>query len=893
MKRAITLNREEFESKYNYNSATSMMQQYLDIKFEHQNSFLLFRMGDFYELFFDDAIEVSKILSIALAKRGKTDSQDIPMCGVPHHALENYLPKLLEYGINVAICDQLETPEDAKKRAGYKAIVKREVIRIITPGTLLEDGAVDSTKPNYLVSLVVNGQRSFMAFADVAVGEFKVIEFELKDLFSEINKINPKEILVCDKILSVNHAKLVLKNFEKIIVFQPDIVFDTRRGEKAIIDFYAIKSMDSFGDLSDDHVSAIGSIIQYLKITQKNNIPKLNYPTLLSNLDYMIIDYPTRKGLELTDNLSGKRNGSLLSVIDKTKTSSGARLLYKFISSPLKNYNQIIARQNITNFFFENENLRNEIREIIPNIADLERILCKISSRRCSPFDILYLRNSLIYILEIKRILLHDYGTSNIPPIVLDFLSGLKFEQALLDDLDESIKDEPSNHLGDGGFIKESYHPKLEELSNFIKNNNQIIDELKNKYQIMTSIEGLRINHNNIIGLYVEIASKNISKIDPTIFHYKQSTSNTTRYSTDELAEIQSKLVNANSLKIALENEIFEKICTLIDSKSDSIRNIANTIAHIDVFSSLAELAMLNNYTKPEFIEGSNIIIRGGRHPVVEYFLEKEGKYFAKNDAKFGKDDSVIVLTGPNMGGKSTYLRQVAIISILAQIGSYVPAEEAKLSIFDRIFSRIGSSDELSSGRSTFMVEMQECASILNNATKNSLVILDEVGRGTSTYDGMSIAWAIVEFLSQKIGCKALFATHYHELIELSSFLSNVKNSCVVVEEMEGEMIFTHKVKSGFVDKSYGIHVAEIAGLPKNVIKKAATILKTFEKDAQKKSNFIQNIQTQDILSLGDSSAKCESNLRKKILDINLDNISPIEALNLLNNLQRDAKENS
>jgi DNA mismatch repair protein MutS len=891
-KNSINFSREEFDLKFNFSSATTMMQQYLDIKFEYQNCFLLFRMGDFFELFYDDAVEASKILGIALAKRGRNEGEDIPMCGVPHHALENYLPKLLEYGINVAICDQLETPEEAKKRGGYKAIVKRDVIRIITPATLIEDGILDSSRPNYLSSLIIENDNVVFAYTDISTGEFEVSEFDIKDLFSEIHKINPKEIIISDKILSVNQAKLVLKNFERSLVFQPEIVFDTSRAERSILNFFSIVSLDSFGRLKQRQISAVGAILQYLKATQKNNIPKLNYPSFVSNLDHMILDYPTRKSLELTETLSGKRQGSLISAIDRTKTPAGARLLYSFISSPLKNLNQILSRQKITSFFYEDQNLREQVRETISNIADLDRLLSKITARRCSPFDILFLKNSLIFVLEIKKILLADYGTQNIPEIVLDLLKNLKFDTALLDELDNAIKDEPSTNLLDGDFIKETYHPKLAELSMLINNSKAIIEELKLKYQKLTGIDNLKISHNNIIGLYVEVTSKNISKINLQFFQYRQSTSNTTRYSTDELADIQSKIVNANTLKIALENEIFQRICDLVDESRESIRLVAKTIASVDVFSSFAEAAVLNKFVCPEFCEKSSFIIKGGRHPVVEDYLDKEGKYFTKNDLIFNDDNKVIILTGPNMGGKSTYLRQVAIITILAQIGSYVPADEAKLSLVDRVFSRVGSSDELSSGRSTFMVEMQECAAILNNATKNSLVILDEVGRGTSTYDGISVAWAIVEHLSEKIKCNSLFATHYHELTQLSGYLMNVKNYNLVVEEVGSEMIFTHKVKSGFADKSYGIHVAELAGIPKTVINKSKTILKSFEKENAKKVNLVSEIHNQDLLSTLQKNQDNRNNILNDIVHLNLNEISPIEALNFLSKIQKNAKEN-
>lgn len=894
MKDSIILAREEFETRYNYKSATPMMKQYLDIKFAHQDCYLLFRLGDFFELFFEDAQEVSKILGIALAKRGKLEEEDIAMCGVPYHAIENYLPKLLETGVNIAICDQLETPEEAKKRAGHKAVVQRDVTRIITPGTIMEDQVLDSSRPNYLMSLAMDEKKIVISYADVSTGDFNLTSIDPKLLEAEISRIEPVEIIVSDSAFSGNnYIKAALKHYQKTLVFQPDIFFEFNRCSKAILDFYSLQNLHSLGELQKTEISAIGAVVQYLKITYKNNLPRLSVPRHISSSHYMILDSATRSSLEITSTIRGKRSGSLISSIDHTLTSSGSRLLYNFLSAPMNNFDAIIHRQNIVTFFVNQHDIRESIRSILKQSGDVERSLARIEARRCLPYDLLHIRNTLIDALKLREIFLGKFSVDEMPSEVFSIVTSLNYDQLLLQELCDSIKNEPANDLSGGGYINISYHPKLEELNNLINNSKEVINDLKIRYQKLTGLENLKIAHNNIIGLYAEVTNKYLHKIDKRIFDYKQSTSNTTRYTTHELQEIQSKIVNANSLQAALEAEIFEKICCLIDEHASKLHEIANNIARLDVFAALAELASRRNFVKPELNNENHTIIRGGFHPVVEEFLKKDGSLFIKNDLSFNEDCKTIILTGPNMGGKSTFLRQNAIITLLAQIGSFVPAISADIGIVDRIFCRVGSSDELSAGRSTFMVEMEECAAILNNATKDSLVILDEVGRGTATYDGMSVAWSIIEFLANQKACRTLFATHYHELVELSAKYRTIKNMHVYVEEKNEEMIFTHKVKMGAASKSYGIHVAEIAGLPSSVIKQAYKILKILEKERQNAPSIIFEDSNQSLFNIAKSSKN--NTKTDKILDvikqINLERTSPFEALQKLLELQNMAKD--
>lgn len=943
----MKISREEFDKKYSYKLQTPMMQQYLNIKFEHQDCYLLFRMGDFYELFFEDAKEVSKILSIALSKRGKIGDDEIPMCGVPHHALENYLPKILELGLKVAICDQLESPEAAKKREGYKAVVKRDVVRIITPGTVLEDSVLNSNRPNYLICITLDkkiitkndtlnssikdknnkiiehdiysiknhenvkfeegninelesdsdyGEAKPLAsicYIDITTGEFGLIKTSIKEIHSLIDRYKPSEILISDFVFS--YLKKDLKDLSSKLVFQPDIFFSFSRCSSHIQRYYNIKSINALGNINQSDISAIGGILQYIKITQKDNIPQLDFPELEYLQDYMSLDASTRNSLELTSSIYGDQNASLLKVIDCTITNFGARRLYNYVLSPLKNTKRIEERQNITEFFFNHAELSKIIRDILSNIGDFERSLNKILMRRGSPVDMLVIKNSLSYTISIKEVLYQKFGIEVIPDIIKKIHGQLMFNVEILEELNSAIYANASSNMSEGGFINPSYHPKLKELNLLINNSREYINRLKDSYRKQTGIENLKISHNNILGFYVEVSTKNSSIIDTKLFHYRQSTSNSVRYSTDELDKLHNKITNAKTLASALELEIFEELCSKIDQNKSQLRKVANCLAKIDVFNSFAYLAKKKNYTKPEFSSKDEIYIKHGRHPVVEHFLEKEQKTFEKNDCIFDQNKKIILLTGPNMGGKSTYLRQNAIIALMAQIGSFVPAQECRIKTIDRIFSRIGSGDDLSSGKSTFMVEMIETASILNQATPNSLIILDEVGRGTSTHDGVSIAWAILEYIHDKRKSKTIFATHYHELIDLAHTHQKLKNYSVSIDENSEFINFTYKVNPGAVSKSYGLHVAEIAGIPRDVINRSKKILKYFEKiyhnkESEKTKQELYSVdfmhQNEEILE----EVKKYKDLLNKILHYNLDETSPKKAHEILDNLQNYIK---
>lgn len=890
------ISQEEFKQKYNYNAATPMMQQYLDLKYENIDSLLLFRMGDFYELFFDDAIKASKILGIALAKRGKNDNEDIPMCGVPHHALENYLNKLLEEGLKVAICDQKETPEEAKKRAGYKAVVKREIVRVITPGTVIESSILDSHKPNYLLSLNENNGEIAIAYCDVSTCEFVVSSVNMRNLQNELVRINPSEILLPQKIQKHDLLPQILKNYDLKLVYQVDHAFDLNKSIRIIENLYNINSYKSIGSFSNIQITAIGSLLQYLSITQKENIPKLEKPKYFEINSHMVIDHATRKSLEITENLSGGRKGTLLASIDNTVTKGGSRLLYNYLNAPLTNINTIKRRYEITQFFIDNYQLSNDIRDILRNSPDIERVLSRIFMNRASVFDILSLKEILEKILLIKEIIFNKYGIKDLSDVLSNILSYLNFDFGLYNEINSIINDNAPNNLQDGGVIKDGFHTKIDELRSLIFNSREHIENLRNKYQKITLVDNLKISTNNIIGMYIEVTNRHVDKITDPIFIHKQSTNNSARFTTEELKELEYQMTNAHTSLISLENEIFRDLCRKISDNSENLSKLAIAINQIDLFINFAILSVENNYIIPEITDDISLEIFQGRHPIVEDSLKAKHENFVPNNCILNEDIRLWLITGPNMGGKSTFLRQNALIVILAQIGCFTPAYKAKIGIVDKILSRIGSGDDLSSGQSTFMVEMTETASILSQATQKSFVILDEVGRGTSTYDGMAIARAIIEYIHSKIKCRCLFATHYHELTDLSSSLMGVKNYTLSVEEQSGKIIFLHKIKEGCADKSYGIHVAELAGIPAVIIQKAKNILNKIEKTNEVKNVKNLNMESSNMSIFTINDEKLEKldlleNFCRKIANINIDEISPKMALDLIYNLQKDAKD--
>lgn len=881
----------EFKKKYDYANATQVMRQYLDVKHSHIECLVLFRMGDFYELFHEDAVISSRILGIALTKRGKNGEGDIAMCGVPHHALENYLNKLLEEGFKVAICDQLETPEEAKKRAGYKAVVQRSVTRIITPGTIVEESLLEAGEPNYLVSIAIDKNEASIAAVDLSTSEFSVISVPENALINELVRLKPREILLSDKFRASDIASKIGHIVNQRISFQVDSFYALSKCIKNTLDFYKIHDIKAIGSLKNCEICAVGSILEYISLTQKNTKLNLPKPKILSFLKFMSIDASTRKNLELTTTVNGSLKGSLFSCIDDTVTKNGRRLLYRYISAPLIDLQKIEQRLNRTDFFFQNMELTHIVRKHLGKTGDMERCITRLNMGRSTPKDLL----SINYTTEIAEQIMASFVTLkgiDLPPYIEQITKHLLGLGHICDIIREAINDNAPNNLSEGGVIKQSYNPKIAELYDLINNSKSSLENIRDKYKKETGIDTLKITNNNILGLFIDITPKHASKMNQEQFIHRQTTANSVRYTTLELQELESNIVNAKSMLLALERHIYDEICAQIITSQQLLVNLGRALSMLDVYCNLASVAKKNNYTRPKLIESLDFNIQHGRHPIVEAALIRTNKSFIENNCRLDSDNRIWLITGPNMAGKSTFLRQNAVIAILAQIGSFVPAEIAEIGIIDKIFSRIGAGDDLGKGQSTFMLEMLETSTILAQATHKSLIILDEVGRGTSTYDGVSIAWSVLEHIHDKTKARCLFATHYHELVDMENILPALKNYTVDIKESGTEIIFLHKIKKGAADKSYGVHVAEIAGLPKSVIKRAKQMLYKLEQNSVKSTKNILKSESHNLNLFQMENFHIVDDKYKKICQqiklIEPDKLSPKEALNLIYELKED-----
>ncbi len=884
----------EFQKKYNYTAATQVMQQYLDIKFANLECLLLFRMGDFYELFYEDAIVAAKILGLALTKRGKTGEVEIPMCGVPFHALENYLNKLLEEGFKVAICEQMETPEEARKRGGYKAVVRREVSRIITAGTLIEESLLDGNKPNYLASIVIGKNNSAICYLDLSTSKIFVIDIPPDQITNEIIRITPTEVLLSDKFRSETLSSNIEIALNIRISFQVDSFFAEKKCKKIIEDYYNIASTEAIGELNSNQISAIGSVLEYISLTQKSNLPKLPFPKILNSQKFMIIDSGTRRNLEITSSLSGGVKGSLFHTINHTLTKGGARLLYEYLSSPLLEIKKINARLAVTEFFYKNILLTHNIRKILPKTSDVERSLTRIQMQRGSPKDLLSIKDTILLAEEIRAGFVVNNGF-NLPENIEKLVAPLLGNSETANLITESIRDDAPNIISEGDIIKPAFHPKIKELQDLINNGRVHINKLRDKYRQETGIDTLKISNNNVVGLFIDITARHSGKITDKKFIHRQTTANSIRYTTEELQELESKMLNAKAMLIGLEKEIYSDICRAVIANTSKLILLATALNRLDVFLNLAYIADEFEYCLPILTNETNFEVCGGRHPVVERFLKSNNESFTKNDCHLNENERIWLITGPNMAGKSTFLRQNAIIAILAHIGSFVPAVSATIGLVDKIFSRVGAGDDLTKGQSTFMVEMLETSAILSQSTNKSLVILDEVGRGTSTYDGVAIAWSVLEYIHDKIKARCLFATHYHELTNLSEIFPALINYTISINDNDGKILFLHKIIKGFADRSYGVHVAQMAGLPPSVIRRANQLLIKFEKDTKKsnKEAFKGESQNLNLFEL----ANKEMDKYKEIYDfcsqIDPNELSPKEALDILYKLKNLFTKNS
>ena len=875
-------------------SPTPMMSQFLKIKSQYPDALLFYRMGDFYELFFEDAEIASAALNITLTKRGKHNGQDIPMCGVPYHSSENYLLNLIRKGNKVAVCEQLEKPEDAKKR-GYKSVVKRGVVRLITPGTLTEEGLLTEGQNNFLLSCIENDGSFGVSWADISTGEFYCSNLDTEGLISLINRILPSEILIPSDYQ---------KTFGKFNLYKDAIIshfalqnFDYIVAKSQLEKYFSIAPEFIYGDFNVNEISAMGALLRYLEITQCGQITPLVPPLRETKNLYLKIDPASRKSLEITQTLDGNIKGSLLGTINKTLTSGGARLLQEKLNCPSIDREEINNRQDVVTFFNKNPQVMNSVRTILKQTQDMQRSLSRLGLNRGGPKDLSIIRNCLRSAEEIKVLIF----TKKTPFLLSKIIKQFNGFDRLLIELNSALVETPPPSIKDGNYICSSHSIKLNEIRDLKKNTKELIAQLQVEYVKITKVNSLKIKFNNVLGYFIEVpvsqSDKIIKESLSETFIHRQTTTNSSRFTTVELSNMASNILNAQEKSDEIELFFFQNFLSVVVAKSKNLNSVARSISEFDFYTSLSFLSISSEWRKPRIDNSKSFRIEKGRHPVVETSLKNTGSdHFISNNCDLSADkNSILLITGPNMAGKSTFLRQNALITILAQIGSYVPASEAHIGIVDQIFSRVGASDDLAKGNSTFMVEMIETADILENATESSLIIMDEIGRGTATYDGLSIAWATLEHIHDIIKSRTLFATHYHELTQLENSFLNIKNAKIAIREWKEEVIFLHEVKFGTADKSYGIQVAKIAGLPNSVTSRANIILKKLESTATKitvaalVSDSDTEINESENYNNSSSFFKRKTDESLQIFDmlnsLDTDNISPKEALNMLDGI--------
>ncbi|HFD2039508.1 TPA: DNA mismatch repair protein MutS [Clostridium perfringens] len=802
---------------------TPMMRQYFEIKENYKDCILFFRLGDFYEMFFEDAETAARELELVLTGRDCGLEKRAPMCGIPFHASNSYIGRLVAKGYKVAICEQVEDPKFAK------GIVKRDVIKVITPGTYTDSSFVEETKNNYIMTIYADLERNrcSLAITDISTGDFLATEGELEKgvILDEISKFNPKEIILLDSLDQELIKDITLTT--PALISRKSIDYFEENFEEVLNNQFGEKS----NSLSLIVKKSSNALVKYILDTQKISLTNINDIEVYSLVDFMTIDLSSRRNLELTENLREKsKKGSLLWVLDKTETSMGSRMLRRWIEEPLVNKEKITLRLNAVEELFNDLSLNDSLKEALHDIYDIERILGKISNKNANAKDLIALKTSIGKIPNVKGII--ENCTSS---LLKNYHHNLDDLRDIYDLLEKSIKEDPSLTLKDGDLIKDGFNGEIDELRLAKTNGKDWISSLENREREFTGIKSLKVGFNKVFGYYIEISKANYSSIPEGRYIRKQTLANAERFITSELKEIEEKLLGASEKLCSLEYDIFLDIRNEVENHIDRLKTTAKIIAELDCISNLAFVALENDFIKPEINEDGETKIENGRHPVVEKVIPK-GE-FIPNDTIINKDDNqLLIITGPNMAGKSTYMRQVAIITLMCQIGSFVPASKANISVVDKIFTRIGASDDLAGGKSTFMVEMWEVSNILKNATENSLVLLDEVGRGTSTYDGLSIAWSVIEYIckNKNLRCKTLFATHYHELTKLEGEIHGVRNYSVAVKEVDNNIIFLRKIIEGGADQSYGIEVAKLAGIPDEVINRAKEILETLEMESSK-----------------------------------------------------------
>lgn len=874
-----------------------MMAHYMETKKEYPDCVLFYRLGDFYEMFFEDAVTVSKELELTLTGKECGLEERAPMCGVPYHAVDTYLNRLVQKGYKVAIAEQMEDPRLAK------GLVKREVIRVVTPGTITSAQALDETKNNYLMGIVYIGETFGIAVADISTGDFLVTEVESeRELTDEINKFTPSEV-ICNEAFNVSGVDIeeIRNRYHTVISSLDHHFFSDEVCRKILKEHFKVGALTGLGlEDYDTGVIAAGAVMEYMYETQKNSLSHITTITPYSTGQYMIIDTSTRRNLELLETLREKqKRGSLLWVLDRTKTAMGARMLRTYIEQPLIHKSEILKRQNAIEELNMNFISREEICEYLNPIYDLERLIGRISYKTANPRDMIAFKNSLEMLPFIKD-LLKEFTSDRLKELweELDPLEDVK------DLIDRAIIDDPPITVRDGGIIKDGFHKEADKLRGAKTEGKNWLADLETKEKEKTGIKNLKVKFNKVFGYYFEVTNS-FKDLVPDYFIRKQTLTNAERYTTNELKELEDVILGAEDKLFSLEYSLFSEVRDAVADEVLRIQKSARAIAGIDVLASLSSAATRNNYVKPHINEKGLIDIKNGRHPVVEKMMRDD--LFVSNDTYLDNGKNrVSIITGPNMAGKSTYMRQTALIVLMAQIGSFVPAEEANIGICDRIFTRVGASDDLASGQSTFMVEMTEVANILRNATKNSLIVLDEIGRGTSTFDGLSIAWAVVEHISNPkiLGAKTLFATHYHELTELEGTMSGVNNYCIAVKEQGDDIVFLRKIVKGGADKSYGVQVAKLAGVPDSVIARAKELLAELsDADITARAREIAEINSNitqrkavpkpdevDLQQMSLFDTVKDDDIIRELGDLELGNMTPIDALNTLYRLQTKLK---
>ncbi|WP_395709140.1 DNA mismatch repair protein MutS [Reyranella sp.] len=867
-----------------------MMRQYLAIKAAHPGHLVFYRMGDFYELFFDDAVAASAALDIALTKRGQHLGEDIKMCGVPVHSHEAYLSRLIRQGFKVAVCEQVEDPAEAKKR-GAKSVVERAVVRVITPGTLTEDSLLDARSHNYLAAIAEAQGELALAWLDLSTADFAAQPVLPGQLAAALARLAPGELLLPDRLLARDPLKATLEEWNSVLTPLPSARFDSDNARKRLQATFKVAALDSFGAFSRAETAACGALLDYVALTQAGKLPALSPPRRERADGTMEIDPATRRNLELVRGLDGRRDGSLLATIDRTLTGPGARLLAERIAAPLTDRAAIERRLDLVQLFVERPAVRERVREALRRTPDIERALQRLSVGRGGPRDLAALRDGLDSGEALAALLRAEPEALAPPPAPLaDIVAACADHRALIDSLAAALADEPPLLARDGGFIRAGYRAELDEQRTLRDDSRKTVAALEARYRGSSGVATLKIRHNNMIGYHIEVTATHADKLDLAAlgFTRRQSMANATRYSTAELADLETRIGRAADQALALELAIFEALAGEVMAASARVAAAGRALAALDVATALAELAASESYVRPALSEAADFAIDGGRHPVVEAALRRQGGAgFVPNDCDLGSERRLWLLTGPNMAGKSTFLRQNALIAVMAQAGSFVPARQATIGLVDRLFSRVGAADDLARGRSTFMVEMVETAAILNQATARSLVILDEIGRGTATFDGLSIAWATLEHLHDVNRCRALFATHFHELGALKQRLAALAPYTMRVKEWQNQVVFLHEVAPGAADRSYGIHVAQLAGLPAAVVSRAETVLAELEKGEQsgavtRLADDLPLFAAASARPAGGTAKPRESEVEKELGEINPDELTPREALDLV-----------